>query len=435
MRRGATVHGDAGRSRQPELQGDTRARSASLRSGRFALTVAILASIVMMNHQAHARADTVSKQIGATDKYPSFSGGTLSGDELSKALREKHGAHLSNVSVTGIVRIPSDLEVLDGEAVTISDRLDASSSKGGSVKFEDSTFMGTVAFNESSFDELTFKKSTFRGIADFSYSGFRALQLDSSIFERQLNFSYSTIGAEEGDDKKFGCDCLSLFSVTILGYTDFTSTEILTAINTTQLFASAPINIDWSLLEDKGFADFDSWVDAYNSFFISKELARRAYIYEAQLRFWKKNFEDTQKPRDALAVNRRLIHTHRRYLLRPWNFEWWVTWILDVFTGYGTHPYRLLWIAVVIVLFFGVLYLRRDSFEPSIRAQPHSPWKALAISTVLSANTFLPLVKLVDEKRWNWRISPRYRWLELSEKALGVTIIALAAYSIKSFIL
>lgn len=368
---------------------------------------------------------------GTSGSSRSFVSETITAEQLARALVAHEKVVARDVTVTGPFVAPPQIESLTARFVTFTDPFYAYGVSAGKWAFSDVVFDGPVTISYSYISDLTLERSLFEQPVTFANLSTDSFSLHGSTFHDRADFSYTATAV---GDVKVGCSCLNLFAVSFSGYVDFTS-ALAESINTTQLNSSGQISIDWQLLRDHALREGSdsawAWVDIYWSYHPSDEVIRREAIYEDQLRFWKKNYEELGRPRDALAINREIIVARRHFLLRPWDFEWWVVWGLDVLTGFGTHPYRPLAIASGIIVLFAALLLLLDPFEPSLRRVGRGT--RLSIVLAHSLNNFVPLVKIIDENRWPERPTGGYRWIEVVEKLVGIALLSLTAYSIKTF--
>jgi hypothetical protein len=145
---------------------------------------------------------------------------------------------------------------------------------------------------------------------------------------------------------------------------------------------------------------------------------------------WRTNFEALGYRSDAFEV-RAEYERYRRDALRLHWTERWASILLGLPNRYGSRPLRPFWIAVWTILLFGVIYWVRDPFvaDPSTpQSLPSTPRSLFAVC--YSIDTFLPFVNVTGVKDWGWRIDAASRWLVTLEQMLGLTLTAMAAYSV-----
>jgi hypothetical protein len=185
--------------------------------------------------------------------------------------------------------------------------------------------------------------------------------------------------------------------------------------------ASEPIQITWGQFgerwSDRRHHDVDKAPPEFRR-------AVRGQV-ESEFRFWKRNFEALDQRRDAQHAKYEIVKLTRSQD-RSWNPETWMPYALDVANGYGTAPYRPLWIAIVMVPLFGVVF-RLIGFRHTKESAPQeSPewWFPYG----LSLQTFVPFAKIpvVDDSPWELK---RLRWVAATESLFGLLLFGIAAYS------
>jgi hypothetical protein len=297
--------------------------------------------------------------------------------------------------------------------------------KRGTIEIHGSIFEGPVDFYHAQISELTLVACEFKSTVSLHSVRTTYLNADDSTFHDRVTLVNSRITKD-----------LYLVDVGFLGYSNFSGAVVGGRTDLLRVYSSAPIQIEWALLGDKWLSRWEGW--ATDPTQDSAEAKSRQRQIESELRFWKRNFDALGQKRDALEVNRELILFHRRHFLDRSQLDWWLSYFLDWPNNYGTQPYRPVSVGVLVIVFFAFVYFLLSVFEStSTTPSVHSMAKSTRIgySIIYSLNAFIPLVKLVDEDKWGWRISKGYRWLELSEKGLGLIITLLAAYSVTSYVL
>ena len=86
------------------------------------------------------------------------------------------------------------------------------------------------------------------------------------------------------------------------------------------------------------------------------------------------------------------------------------------------------------MILFGVVYWLRDPFvqKPDQTVRERRP--RILFSLLLNLDTFTPVVNLSGVQDWGWMVSDGYRWLEVTQRALGVLVLGAAAYSVGSYL-
>jgi hypothetical protein len=151
---------------------------------------------------------------------------------------------------------------------------------------------------------------------------------------------------------------------------------------------------------------------------------------------WKHHLEDNGRNADALRANHTAITLNRDHVLHPLTPDWLAAWTLELPTSYGTAPWRLLLISVLVVVACGLVYAAADPFEAVediAKSRPKGPLVLFAI--LFSVETFIPVLKVTGVKDWGWWIkSSPLRWLEALEGLIGGILTLLAGYSLASYV-
>jgi hypothetical protein len=371
-----------------------------------------------------------STAIANTKSYPKLSNRTISANELEEILNKNLGATLQDVTIEGKLHLPERLEYLEAVNVTLPDGLDARPEgeeypkvRRGSIQFKESTFGGLVEFYLSDIQSLKFVDCDFKNVASFHSLKADKFEVHSSTFRSRAKFANMRIQST-----------FILFDVDFEGYANFAGSVASGYVSVWRVDSSKPIILEWSLLSRRWIDVLTSWAGNPQS---GNEYKSRALQVETEMRFFKKNFEEIGQKRDALEVNRALIKFHRSHFLSPRDVEWWMTYILEWPTSYGTRPFRSVWIAVAVIAGFAIIFFLFNVFQISDGSSPATAptRRRIGYSIIYSVNAFVPLLKLMDEDKWGWKLSSRYRWLELIEKVCGLVVTLLAAYSVSSYVL
>jgi len=342
----------------------------------------------------------------------------ISGTALTDLLRQHRRVEVKNTVVDGPTSIP-DGTVLEGENVHFKDRVEGDESvrsTGAAVELKNATFDQPLDLYLGTYKAVTCDFCVFNQVVNLHSVTADRVEFNSSTFKQRATFVNSQF------------QILSLYEVNFEAYVNLSGARTGT-INTTRLSAKSPVVLDWSLLGSTWVEDNRLWVDATEG----KEHESRSRQIEAELRFWKRNFEALGQKSDALAVNRALVLFHRDHELDPTRIEWWATYVLDAPSGYGTSRFRMFWVALLAVGLFAAVFRIPQAVEPVPgMASTHS---RTAFAVAASTQAFLPLVKLPDVEKWGWRLTLPYLRLQTVERVLGLVILGLAAYSVKSYIL
>src|SRR2546423_11045403 len=111
--------------------------------------------------------------------------------------------------------------------------------------------------------------------------------------------------------------------------------------------------------------------------------------------------------------------------------------LLSLPNGYGTSPYRPLWIGLLVICVFAVIFWMKDPFIPS--DDEHPPKKSRnplpLFSFMYSIDTFIPIIDVTKVKDWGWEVSSPCRWITVTERLLGLMVFYSAAYSLTYYVL
>lgn len=278
-------------------------------------------------------------------------------------------------------------------------------------------FRGAVDFYLSTVEDLEFNHCQFGGIANLHSLKTARLWLNGSSFDRDVILVAAQIGN------------LNLADTHFEKTVDFSGATIQQA-NTIRVRSNQPIIISWAQFGEADLSEFLSWAIAPDD---EEERQSRLWQVETHLLFWKRNFAALGQARDTARTNYEIIKLRRQYFMTPYQVEWWATLLLGVPNGYGTSPFRPLWIALAVIAIFAFYYWRKDPFILNGEAAKNPKQPLLWFALLYSVDTFLPVIEVTGVKDWGWRISQRYRWIELAERLLGLAVGALAAYSIGSY--
>jgi len=334
--------------------------------------------------------------------------------EIEAILNENHGLVLRNLEVEGLLHLPYDQKVysLVSENVIFNDGIDVSGQKGIFV-FNNTNFLGPVEFYLSDFEKLYFYRCKFKDDVNFHSLESPIFRLNNSTFQGNAVFVNMRVGY------------LNLANVHFEKSVNFAG-AVIDELNPGRLRTNDPIQILWSQFGKKWLERTLSWALAPTG----EEQKSRLRQIETSLQFWKRNFLTLGYRRDALIVNYEIIKIQRKYFMKPVQVGWWASVLLGIPNGYGTNPYRPLWIGLIIIGIFAVIYWLGDPFLPQ-EDNPRMPKTPLLIFSLLySMDTFIPFIHITGVKSWGWRISPNYRWTEVLERVIGLAISSLAAYSI-----
>ena len=340
--------------------------------------------------------------------------------EIEAILNENGGLVLRNLKVEGLLDLSFEKKFysysLVSENVIFGDGIDVSDQKG-IFRFYNTKFLGPVNFFLCDLEGLTFDTCKFKDDVNFHSLESPFFWLNNSTFQGHAVFVNMRVGL------------LNLPDVHFEKSVDFAG-AVIDQLNAPRLRTNDPIQISWSQFGKK-------WLEkALFMALTSRGEEQKSHLrqIEMSLQFWKRNFLTLGFHRDALIVNYEIIKLQRNYFMEPSQVGWWASVLLEIPNGYGTNPYRPLWIGLIIIGIFAVIYWLGDPFLPQ-EDNPRIPKTPLLIFSLLySMDTFIPFIHITGVKSWGWRISPNYRWTEVLERVIGLAISSLAAYSIGSHV-
>ncbi|MGH9968824.1 MAG: pentapeptide repeat-containing protein [Pyrinomonadaceae bacterium] len=326
------------------------------------------------------------------------------GRELSEILKDETTAELSNAVVTEELAInDTSLETLKFTNVTFEEDLQISGAYI-SILFEHCHFKRNVDFYLVETLTLTMRDCDFLGAASFNIdvSGFQLRECD---FAKTVSLYGTTFDQNQG------------------------------AINMTYLSTREPIRIFWSQFGDKWLEGLKKAADDLGNPSLRESNLRQIL---SELEFWKDNFSKLGHHRDAAEVNYEIIQFARqnKISLGRDKVEWWASLILSWPSRYGTHPYRPVWLGLLVIFIFGFVLWVKDPFMPddsNTKPKPREP--RLLFAMMYSVNTFFPIIEVTGVKNWGWQPIGAYRWLIVIERIFGLLILYVAAYSLTYYTL
>lgn len=325
-----------------------------------------------------------------------------------------------NLTVKGDLEIEYDatFDEVSFDNVRFLGGFDISGPKG-KLDFQRVTFEQEADFYLSEPQELNFDKCEFKAAANFHSVETNAFWLNGSKFRDHSVFVNAQIK-----------ELLNLADVVFEKSVDFSGARI-GEMNCTRLRSNNPVQIRWGQFGAAWLQRSYEWCLAADG----DECLSRLRQQETALRYWRKNFANLGQKSDEAAVNYELVLLRRNYFTRRYSLEWWLNVLLGIPSRYGTRPMRPTFIGLIMILTFGLIYWAANPFvapKPA-EALPNHPLFVFALA--YSLDTFIPVVNITGVKDWGWVISNGFRWLVLFEKALGLTISVLAAYSISQTLL
>lgn len=281
------------------------------------------------------------------------------------------------------------------------------------LDIQDSQFQEAVTV-EGSYYDINFEDCLFNKDVKFDghFGSIEYFSLYGSTFEGEVAF-----------DDLNPIFSINLYDVVFKDRVEFFSTVLLHT-NTTRLRAHQTINIRWSQFGEEWLRSKLSWAEARQE---QGQPHGKEYV-ESQLLFWKNNFSQLGYTRDERKVTSELIK-FRRSFLNPLQVEWWVSFLSGLPSEYGTHPYRPLWLGLLVINCFAILYWKSSAFVLKKDKTDTHQLHPLLFSFLYSLDTFIPFITVTGVKEWEWELSPQFRRIELIERLLGLLLATLSAYS------
>jgi hypothetical protein len=381
----------------------------------------------------------------------------VTASEIQRILKEKSGIKLENVHVKGRLILPERFDLVVAKNVVFDAGMDGGrpevasekTKASGRLELEEVSFLGSVDFYLGEYLDLKMEHSTFEKDATFHSLVVPCFWLSGSSFEGQATFTNLTVHYLQLTDVKFKEGA------------DFSGAVIADELSALRMRTGKPILIRWEQFGETWYREGLDWAietdKERKEFLANYEEARKQLPFlpekpdpplsdedersrlkqvEAELGFWKRNFEQLGFQIDARRANYRINEVRRdhfsSYPAKATN------WVLEKPNGFGTNPYRPLFYSIVIILAFALLYFRRDPFiekaaPPETPSRPKHPLIIFAL--LYSIDTFIPVVTVTGVKNWGWTIAADYRWTELTERLIGLALTSLAAFSLSIYFL
>jgi len=287
----------------------------------------------------------------------------------------------------------------------------------GGLRFDECDFLGSADFSRS-FDLVWLESCWFAADADFHSLDYKKLWVRKCTFDGHANFN----GISVTEVLQLSDDHFSK-SVTLIG-------AELDSLAAERLSTSEPIDLRWAQF---GPTWLKGSLDELDRRIQEGSLRKPSYVRAtlSELEFWKRNFHLLDRGADEKEAAYWIVAVQRRFETNPLNVA--SSWLLELPSRYGTRPYRPLFISVGCIFVFAILFWRWNVFERSTgveQARPSTPRPLFAL--LFSLETFIPFLDITGVRSWGWGVRSEFRWLELSERLLGLVFSALAAYSIGS---
>jgi hypothetical protein len=202
----------------------------------------------------------------------------------------------------------------------------------------------------------------------------------------------------------------------------FTATRIESA-QFENVTADAPIQLELSQLGDTWLAD-----QVKNA----RQPGQRVDETLGTLAFLEANLRAT----DHLAAATEVHYARVQIQRAGWSPQRRVlSYLPQVYNSYGTRPWQPVLLGLAMILVFAALFSWKQVFVEDADAKvikPRTP--ALLHSLLFSADTFVPVISISGVRDWGWRVADPWRWLEVTERATGVALTALATVSLATYL-
>jgi hypothetical protein len=384
-------------------------------------------------------------------------GKEVNASELQRLLKEKRRIRLENVHIKGRLVLSEPFDFLAAKNVVFDAGMDGSRPEVspekipafGRLELEEVSFHGPVDLYLAEYSDLKIENSVFEKDATFHSLATPCFWLSGSSFEGQATFVSLTVNFLQITDTKFKEGA------------DFSGAVISDDFSALRLHSGKPLLIRWEQFGPKWYDQTLDWAietDAeYREILANYDSARKKYAWlpkrppppmsneeersrleqlEGELSFWKRNFEQLGLPIDARLANYRINELRRNHFL---SYPAKATnWILEKPNGFGTNPYRPLFYSIGFILVFAFVLFLRDPFiestaPPKIPSRPKRPLILFAL--LYSIDTFIPIITVTGVKDWGWAVKADYRWVELTERLIGLCLSSLAAFSLSIYFL
>ena len=272
----------------------------------------------------------------------------------------------------------------------------------GDFGMDRAVFHKPVTLANLNLEELTCLECEFKADVDVHSTLTRGMAFRRSSFEGGAVFIAIVTTDLDLTDTRFGKGA------------DFSGAKIKRNFDPNRIRAEEPIVISWKQFGER-------WGKRARRDAERGEAVRGQI--ESELRFWKRNFEALDQPKDAQEAKHELVKLTRDLRLEPTT---WIPYVLELGNGYGTDPNRPVLIAAFVIPIFFVLYWRIGFKDKETGSTDGAPGKLYALG--LSLQTFVPFLKIgiIEDSDWVLRT---WRGLTALEGLIGALLFAIAAYS------
>ena len=391
--------------------------------------------------------------VGSYRLVPAAFGGRFATDaeivpaqEIVDHLRANRTIRLEAVQISGeldLRGVPADevvavnVRFLDGFVASLPDVPNQTWTEGEErvrFQFVDTAFSGPVDFRLDRFETLECDGCVFEDAAIFHSVDATAMTMRGTRFEGDAVFVDLAVAGT-----------LDLTGARFEGDVDLTGAR-LGGLDITGMTTGEPIQIGWDQFGDAWLDERVAWATGGDLTDLpahlreiltpsDDEVRSRLQQIETSLRFWRSNFEDLGRDRDARTVYRELVELRQTHALEWTDWEKWEAWFKGLGSAYGTEPYRPLVIAAVLVVGFAVVYRAADPFVETACGEGIGRGKKTMFSFFYSVDAFVPFAVVTGVKDWEWQFKRDVRWVVVFERVLGAIFTVLIAYNVGSYLL
>lgn len=280
------------------------------------------------------------------------------------------------------------------------------------LEFENCEFLGWSSLYLASSDRVSFEQCVFKNRAYFHSLRTPQLTLLRSVFYDDVILAAATLDYVNLVDTKFH-DILD-FSGATLG-----------SVNTSRMRVLGDVLVQWDMFGNDWLSDNLSWALAVSG----HNRQSRLLQVISHLTFWKTNFEQLGQRDDAFKVSYELNRVKLQYIYDKSQFKWWHAKFFGLVNDYGAQPYRPIVLGAVMVFVYALIYFLSGNFVATRDdAEPLRPKWLFCL--LYSVETFTPLLSITGLGTWAWRPGHSLRWVVVSERLIGLGLVALAIYSI-----
>jgi hypothetical protein len=362
------------------------------------------------------------------------SGFTCNGERLGSIAASYDTLRIANVTVLGMLRLDYAQTtesrprpaVIIANGVTFAGPVVVNGLRGTSLRFVGCTFNSVLNLAGDTVAMLDLRLNRYAGAVILMNDVARSFVANGSAFHGTAEFNNISAEAVNLIDDQF-------FQVA-----DFTGAHI-GVLKAERIRAAEPIRITWVQFGDT----WERWMaptlrTAHDWTRASVMDPRNLHAVEQELQFWRANFDRLNEEGDKRAVNLELIRFRRTCMDQPWSMRY-ASYLMELPTAYGTAPLRLVWTTALLIGAYATVYYLLDRRAKECFSTQKKDGEAIdrhpraLFALMYSLDTFLPFVEITGVKQWGWCIAGRARWIEVSERVVGIVTVAIATYCLTAY--